>query len=171
MVVGTVRDARRVIAGAVLAAAVVLGGCAQSPSNVAVVDGTPISAERYETAVAAMRQVDPQVRPDVVLTVLVQGEIAARVADEQGITITEGDRRRATPTELTGRPELAAIAGDVADVRFVAGTVGEEQLVQRLAAADVQVNPRFGRWDGQQLLRVVPSDGSLAQPAEDRPEE
>jgi hypothetical protein len=171
MVVGKVGNPRAAVAAGVLAAAALLGGCAQSPSDVAVVGDTTISRDSYESGVAVVRQLNPQLRPDQVLTVMIRAEVAAQAAERRGITITDGDRAELVPAEVLAIENAREIASDEADFQIVLATIGREEMTRELASADVTVNPRYGRWDRQQALGVVPDGGSLSKQASNRPQQ
>lgn len=167
------RTAGRTVHAAAVAAAVTaalaLGGCAQSARDVAVVNGTPITQAQYSQDLQGARQVS-QLSDDQVLSALIQGEVAAQVAQRRGLQITDADRdKQLNPAVL----QIAAahdLAYDVADVQIVSNAIGQNAFGKELAAADVSVNPRYGNWDPQQSLAVVPGTGSLSQASPQQPQ-
>lgn len=161
------RVGRKAVVAAAVAGAVVLGGCAQSPSNAAVVEGTKISRDQYQSAVETGANLN--LSADIVLSLMIQGEIAEQVAADRGIEITDGDRAKvleqAAPGALEQVPQARELLHLDADRAIVVQRVGEEEFTQAVTDADVTVNPRFGSWDPQQALQVIPGTGSLSQQA------
>jgi hypothetical protein len=162
------RTVRSIAVAGVLTGAAVLGGCAQSPGNAATVGGTAITRSAFDQAVSGAKQVS-QLRPDQVLSVLIQGEVAAQVAQQRGITITDADRDKQLNPAVLKIPDAHDLAYDLADVQIVSSKIGQNAFGRELARADVTVNPRYGSWNPQKSLAVVPDSGSLSQVAPNRP--
>jgi hypothetical protein len=158
------RFGHKTVAAGVLTAAVLLGGCAQSPSDVAMVGADQITRDQYDSAVEVGGTLN--VAADQVLSVMIVGAIAEQLATEQGIEITDGDRdqviNEAAPGALAQVPEARDFFYDDADRVIVMQQVGEDAFVEAVRAADVTVNPRFGSWDPEQSLQVIPGTGSLS---------
>jgi preprotein translocase subunit SecF len=152
----------------VLSGAAVLGGCAQSGNVVATVGGTRISQSQFNTAVSGAAQVS-QLTPDQVLSVLIQGEVAAQVARQHNITITDADRDKQLNPAVLQIPDAHDLAYDLADVQIVSGAVGQQTFTKALTSTHIAVNPRFGTWAPKQSFAVVPGSGSLSQVAANRP--
>ncbi len=149
------------MAGA-LAAALALGGCAQSARNVAVVDGTAISRDRFSRDLEGARQVS-RLSDDQVLSALIQGEVAAHIAQRRGMQITNAERDKQLNPAVLQVPAAHDLAYDLADVQIVSTAIGQAQFSKELVDADVTVNPRFGSWDPKRSLAVLPGTGSLSQ--------
>jgi hypothetical protein len=157
----TGRTVKALIATTLLAGGIALGGCASSPANAAVVDGTEISRETFTADVEGAGQVS-QLTPDQVLSVLVQAAVAERLAAEEDITITDAEREQQLNPEVLAVTDARHFVMELADVQIVAGELGEEQFTEALRSADVRVNPRYGSWDPQRVS-VNPDGGALAQ--------
>jgi hypothetical protein len=152
-----------------VAAALALGGCAESATNVAVVNGKAITHSQFDRDLEGARQVS-QLSDDQVLSVLIQGEVAAQVAERRGLQISDADRDKQLNPAVLQVPAAHDLAYDLADVQIVSSKIGEDQFKKALVSADVKVNPRYGSWDPRQSLAVVPGTGSLSQTAEQRPQ-
>lgn len=157
----TGRGAKGLVAALLLAGAAALGGCATSPSNAAVVDGSTISRQTLSASITGAQQVS-QLTGDQVLSVLIQAQIAERVAADEGLTITDADREEQLNPQVLAVADARDFALELADVQIVAGEVGEQQFTEALRGADVEVNPRYGSWDPEQVA-VNPEGGMLAQ--------
>ncbi|QDP97944.1 hypothetical protein FOE78_20380 [Microlunatus elymi] len=156
--------------GAAVSGAVLLGGCAQSPADVAVVDGTSITRDQLNTAEAGAQQVSDLSR-DQVLSVLIQGQVALDTAAKRGITITDADRDAQLNPAVLQIADAHELAYDLADVQLITKKIGEDEFKKELEQADVTVNPRYGSWDPKQSLTVIPGTGSLSDVAKTRPQQ
>lgn len=193
------------------ATALLISGCGPvHPGAAAVVDGQRVSMQQVdETASAycayvlasAQSQGDidnAQIRQRSVM-LLVQGEVADAIADEEGlevkvpalgaaeraqvdaafgrdaddvVTLIQRDQRTSQIAIALGR-EAGATGGD--EGLFAAGA---QVLDQALGDADVSIDPRFGLSSDNQPLSEIGVSGSLSVPsgdldaatAEDRPD-
>ena len=158
------------LVGATVAGAIVLGGCAQSPADVAVVDGTSITRDQLNTAEAGAKQIS-QLSRDQVLSVLIQGQVALHTAEKRGLTITDADRDAQLNSAVLEVDDARELAYDLADVQIIVGKIGEKHFKKVLTKADVTVNPRYGSWDPKQSLTVIAGTGSLSDVAKTRPQQ
>ncbi|MFT3832840.1 MAG: hypothetical protein QM711_05905 [Micropruina sp.] len=164
------KSVRRVLA-AVVAGLLLLAGCSNPGAGVAAtVNGVDIAASRIENAVRAIGATPGQLAEPhaIVLTLAIRGEVAREIASEQGIQLTGAPRT----TMLAGNANLARYADvpdagdfvtDVVDSNLVTDRLGEDGFLAKLAAAQIQVNPRYGSWSVQ-AGAVNQAGGQLSQP-------
>lgn len=151
------------LVGLAAAAAVLLGGCAGSPGDVAVVDGTAITKAQLDSSLDGAKAVGQQFSNDQLLSILIQGEVADQVARQRGISITDADRDKQLNPAVLRVPAAHDLAYDLADIQIVTTALGEDEFKKVIAGADIEVNPRYGSWDPKQALAVIPGTGSLSQ--------
>ena len=162
-------------AGVALAcsAALLAAGCSNaSPGVVAYVGDEQITQEELESAVAgvsATAQEGQTVSNEAVINVLIQGELAAQVARDRTISITDSQRDKLLRTTnlapLLDEPSAKQIAYDVADQSIVAQELGEQAFLSELQKRTVTLNPRYGVLDPQQKVIRTDESSSLSQPA------
>jgi hypothetical protein len=165
------RGRARLAAVAVLLG-VTLTGCGQtSPSAVAYVDGTKISQQQLDDAVAgvgATVEEGQQVSPQAVANAMIHGLIAERIAAQDGIAITDANRdallKGSNLEPLLAVPAAKSVAYDVADQEIVSQKIGGDAYLKRAGEQKVTLNPRYGVLDPQQKLIVPDQSGSLAKP-------
>ena len=177
-----------------VAAAVVAGGllagCAGQPGAAAVVDGRTITTAELATAYEQLEPIFNGAGAQDVLGVLITEPFAAEVAAERGVGVNDDEalellrsvsvqalgEERGNALEFgpaaiaVGRYSLAASALQGLDDAQAAA----EDYQERVAAADVQVNPRFGEFTDDLVVApppapswVVPEggrDGSAVEP-------
>ena len=152
--------------------ALAFAGCSQNPSSVATVNGVTVSEARVQEAtdavVAAFGATPAEARTFAVNR-LVQGILAERIAQDNGITINQQDRAEVLAqqpqlTSLAAEPGGEDIVDDWIDISTVAQSLGTEKLVAELAKHDVVLNPRYGQWDP--ASGSTSGSGSLSAPAE-----
>lgn len=163
------RTVRMIAAAGVLSGAVALGGCAQTGSVVASVGGTTITRNQFTTTLSGAKEVS-QLTSDQVLSAMIQGAVADQVARQRGISISDADRDKQLNPDVLRVADAQQLAYDLADIQIVVGRIGQAAFTKELRSADVKLNPRFGTWDPQQSLAVVPGVGSLSQVAQNRPQ-
>lgn len=168
---------RTVAASLVLAATLTLGGCGiERAGAAAVVAGREISVTDVQQAHTELVQAlgatggaAAALSQQQVLSWLVYEQAITAEASERGVPVSADDAVRRL-TEVTGEPApdlgestLAALRALVAQVRLT-GELPPDQaqaavasLRERMAATDVEVNPRYGRFDPQ-VLAVVPDE-------------
>lgn len=163
---------RRASLAAALSAAVLATGCSQSaPGVVAYVGNEEISQSELETAVAAVTTtVEPgqTVSSAAVINALIQGELAAQIATQQKITITDAQRdaflKTSNLASLLNVPAAKPLAYDVADTQIVSQKLGDAAYVAAIGKAEVKLNPRYGVLDPAQKTVVADQSGSLSVP-------
>ena len=154
-----------------------LVGCGQAnPSVVAYVDDTAITQHQLDEAVAGASQTleqGQQVSPQAVINVLIQGQVAAAIAAQDKIVISDADRDAvlagSNVESLTAVPAAKPLAYDLADQQIVAKKLGPEAYLDRLAQQKVVLNPRYGVLDPQQKVIQGDDSAALARPAAPTP--
>lgn len=152
----------------VLSGAAVLGGCAETGQTVATVGSTRITRDQFTTTLSGAKEVS-QLTPDQVLSVMIQGEVAAQVAQQRDINISDADRDKQLNPDVLKVADARELAYDLADIQIVSSTIGQNAFSKALSSARVTVNPRFGTWNPKQSLAIVPGSGSLSEVAQNRP--
>jgi hypothetical protein len=163
---------RRAALALVLSTIVVTSGCSMaSPDVVAYVGNSEITQQQVKTAVAAVSTTAEEgqtVSQEAVINVLIQGEIAAQIAQERKFAITDGQRDAFIKTTnlapLLAVPDAKPIVYDVADTSLVSQRLGEAPFLAELAKRQVKLNPRYGVLDQKQKTIVADQSGSLSQP-------
>ena len=162
------------LGGALLSvvALLTLAACANAePGVVAYVGDTRITERQVDRAVAgvsATLQEGQQVSRDAVVNVMIHGELAAQIAADRNISVTDSERQELIKnSELAGLlavPDARPIAFDVADQQIVARRLGAEAYVKAVRDRPVTLNPRFGVLDPTRKLIRGDQTGSLARP-------
>lgn len=176
-VAGRARPRFVVALAGVLLSGAGLTGCGQAnPSVVAYVDGTAITQQQLDEAVTGVGQglqEGQQVSPQAVVNVLIHGEIAAKIAAQEQIAISDADRDAVLTgsnlESLTAIPAARPVAYDVADQQIVAQKLGSQAYLDRLAQQQVTLNPRYGVLDPQQKVIQGDESAALARPAAPTP--
>lgn len=169
---------RTVAASLALAATLALAGCGIGRAGAAaLVDDREISVsdvqQAHEDLVAALGasgEAAAALSQQQVLSWLVYEQAITAEASERGVPVSPDDavRRLAEETGAEPATELsesarAALRSLVAQVRLTTELPPDQaqaavaSLRERMAAADVEVNPRYGRFDPQ-VLAVVPEE-------------
>ncbi len=163
---------RRAALAVAVSAAVVATGCSQSPGAVAYVGDAPITQSQLESSVAAVSttlEAGQTVSSEAVINALIQGEVAAQIAAEKGITITDAERdaflKGTNLAPLLDVPGAKPIAYDIADSQLVSKQVGAAPYLAALEKTPVKLNPRFGVLDPKQKTVVTGQSGSLSEAA------
>ncbi len=161
---------RLAMAGVALATLLAAGCGNASPSVVAYVDGTRITAGELKTAEAGVAQAlpDQQVAVQAVINVLIAGTMATNIAAANNIVITDSERdalvRQSNLAPLLGVPDAKPLAYGVADQQITAEKLGAEKYLAAIKATDVSLNPRYGVLDPAQKVIASDESGSLSQP-------
>lgn len=158
-------------------AVLALAGCSgASPSVVAYVGDAQISQRQLEEAVEGLSttlQEGQTVSSEAVVNAMIQGEIAAQIAAEQDIALTDADRdavlAQSELAPLASVPAAREVVYDVADSQLVAQELGADAFLAAIAQRDVTLNPRYGVLDPEQKIVVSGQSGSLSEPAEPAP--
>ncbi len=162
---------RRAALAVTLLAAVVTTGCSQaSPGVVAYVGDAEISQSQLDTAVAAVSttvEAGQTVSSAAVINALIQGELAAQLAAQRHISITDAQRDTFLKTTnlapLLDVPAAKPVAYDVADSQIVSQALGAKAYLAAIGKSTVKLNPRYGVLDPQQKTVVTDQSGSLSQ--------
>lgn len=160
----------RVLAAAAVSA-LVLTGCAQSPTVAATVDGVTVSERAVEEAALAVETALGAPAGEArtfAVNRIIQGKLAETMAADNGIVLSDSERAQILRSQpqleaLATQPGGKALAEDWIDISLVAQALGQEKLVTELAKHDVVVNPRYGQWDIQ--TGATAGTGSLSTEA------
>jgi hypothetical protein len=156
-----------------LSAALLAAGCSNaSPGVVAYVGDAQITQRQVETAVAAVGSTVEEgqtVSQEAVINAMIQGELAAQIARDNRINITDAERDTfLKTTNLAGLLNVAdakPIAYDVADQQLVSKRLGAAPYLAQLDKREVKLNPRYGVLDPKQKVIAPEQSGSLSRPA------
>lgn len=153
---------RRTVAALVLGAALATAGCgATTADRAAVVDGSVISETELQAAMREVNGMEPALlqqplTPSGTLTALVQAPVVLAVLAEKGVAVSDSVARQAAAQRGLREPSEATL--QIVRLATAIGTAQEQGLVTeaeatevntRLAALDVEVNPRYGTYDAQ----------------------
>ena len=158
-------------------ALVALVGCSNaSPSVVAYVGDSELTQTEVDQAIAGIRSTlaDGQtVSSEAVLNTMIQGELAAQIAADRSLTITDAQREslvaQSELAPLLKVPTARPVVYDLADSELVSQQVGAEDYLAELKARKVTLNPRYGVLDPDQKIVVTGRSGSLSEPAAPAP--
>ncbi|WBQ06802.1 hypothetical protein [Kribbella sp. CA-293567] len=175
------RTAKVQVVSAALASVLLLGGCAAGthPGAAASVGGEEISVGDVDKSTEAIQTAigGGQVTPTVVLGLLVDNVLAGQVQEQRSITVTEAeidqaskvvfdpqvyekfvadpvtkDFLRNSARALVARIKLAGGSGSIKDPQAPAQNTAGTKLVEEAAKnIDVDVAPRYGKWDGSKV--------------------
>jgi hypothetical protein len=166
------RALRATALAGILAIVLATAGCAKAdPSVVAYVDGSEITQQQVDDAVAGVSSIlqeGQQVSQAAVVNAMIHGVIAEKLAAANKITITDGERdaliKNSNLAGLLNVPKGRPIAYDVADQQIVSGKLGSEAYLAAVANEPVTLNPRFGVLDPNQKTIINDKSASLAKP-------
>lgn len=177
------------VAGAALASVLLLGGCAAGthPGAAATIGGKEISVGDLDKSTSAIQGAvgdQQKVAPSAVLSLLVSNELAAQVLDQRSIKVSEAEIVPATKVvvdeslyqKFTGNPStndflVASARALVGRIKLAGGTGITDPNAQQLNSEgakllddaakkiNVDVSPRYGKWDGS---KVDGTSGSLS---------
>lgn len=151
----------------VVAAVSLLAACSPAPSTVAVVNGERITSEDLQRTLDGCAEVG--YGTDVVprkahVMYLTAGELMRQLAAGHGFELNSGEVRAVAaqnnPPELLANEDCAELVFAGSALSLMLENFTEDELVAELSQADVEVNPRYGRWDADQL--GLTGDGSLS---------
>lgn len=169
-----------------------LGACSAQPGAAAVVDGEAIATDVLASAQEDLRPLFPGATTQDVLTILVTEPILTQVAAERGLGVSDEQARafldRAAEQQLgEGAADLRFGDGAVAVARYSLAVealqgapdaqAAADEYRQRVAEADVEVNPRFGTFEEAVVTAparpswVVPEGGRAGGGGQDGPGE
>ena len=166
------RALRATALAGILVIVLATAGCAKAdPSVVAYVDGSEITQQQVDDAVAGVSSIlqeGQQVSHAAVVNAMIHGVIAEKLAAANKITITDGERdaliKNSNLAGLLNVPKGRPIAYDVADQQIVSGKLGSEAYLAAVANEPVTLNPRFGVLDPNQKTIINDKSASLAKP-------
>lgn len=155
---------RAALAALVLAASVLLTGCAQvAPSTTAVVGGHVIAESTIDQATQDFLQVadgDWSSTRAAVARQYVLGYAARMVAADRGIALTTSR----SDDKLSKYPQLAELIALGDDLKDVRASITDEELSSAMSALEVTLNPRYGTWAAySDLSASVAPTGSLSE--------
>ena len=158
-------------------ALVALVGCSNaSPSVVAYVGDGEVTQTELDEAMTGLRSTLEEgqtVSSEAVVNAMIQGELAAQIAADRGITVTDAQRdsllAQSELAPLVQVPGARELVYDVADSEIVSQEVGIEEYRAELKTRKVTLNPRYGVLDPEQKVLVTGRSGSLSEPAEPAP--
>lgn len=148
-----------------LALALLLGGCGR-PGTAAVVDGERITDAQLATLVADLERLTAPtpdaapVAPSIALATFVQGptieevgaEAGVATSDQQAIDLLDSAAAQSSIETWDYSPELVQFARlALTRQALQADPEASTEVGDRLAALDVELNPRFGTWDAGQV--------------------
>jgi hypothetical protein len=166
------RALRATALAGILVIVLATAGCAKAdPSVAAYVDGSEITQQQVDDAVAGVSSIlqeGQQVSQAAVVNAMIHGVIAEKLAAANKITITDGERdaliKNSNLAGLLNVPKGRPIAYDVADQQIVSGKLGSEAYLAAVANEPVTLNPRFGVLDPNQKTIINDKSASLAKP-------
>ena len=171
-------------------AVLVLGGCADSahPGDAAVVGDTAISMGKLDDTVREVSAVQGEpIQPRTALQFMVNAELASQVAEKRTVEVTDAEvgavMAQVLPDpELRGKFQSNPVAdefvrsfarGQLALIKIGGASGVDDPNAQEAAqkgaqivtdasnSIGVSVNPRFGKWSGDQ---IAAQSGSLSTP-------
>jgi len=172
----------------VVVAGGLLAGCAGQPGAAAVVDGHAITTAELATAHEELAPIYTGAAAQDVLGVMITEPFAADVAAEYGVGVNDQqatDLLRRAAEQVLGEGQGAALEfgpGAIAVGRYSLvvsalrdlpdAQAAAAEYQERLEAADIEVNPRFGEFEGGVVAPptlpswIVPEGGRAAAGAE-----
>jgi hypothetical protein len=168
------------LSGALVAGlALSLTACGHRPGSAAVVNGRRISVTELQEATASLRATDPtnfgKVPIRTVLAILIVAPYAQRAASDAGSGVSDDVARQAVASQAQQNgstnvhlEKLNAGALDAlrTEVAFNDLTTTEEQqaFIKTVAGLHVQVSPRYGTFDKQNLTVIAGAPNWLPKP-------
>lgn len=155
-----------VVLAAVLLA---LSGCAQSPNTAAIVNGTRVTESQIDAiSLSASSVVQAQsgaIRKGV-LQYEIWGVLARQIAADTNTEITQKDldgviAQGTQLTQLADDPRTRPLAENAARLIYLSTVIEKDDFLNRLTAAKIEVNPKYGAWSPNQLA-VTGESGSLS---------
>lgn len=171
-------------------AVLVLGGCADGthPGDAAVVGDTAISMTRLDDTVKAVSSVQAEpIAPRSALQLMISAELSKQVAAKRTVSVSDAEVGAAM-SQVVQDPELRAkfeanpvaneflrdfARGQIGLIKIGGATgvndpgaqeaaqKGLEIVTNQVGAIGVDVNPRYGKWSGDQ---IAAQSGSLSTP-------
>lgn len=142
-----------------VAAAALFAGCSPMPSTAAQVGDTRISESQVDGVVAGCESVGigpNQVDRNTLVMSEILGAVAEEIAADLGHSVTDEEalavlRQTSGDSPVLRDPECARIAAAGSKLQILVSKLGEDAdmavLQQMFEDVDVELNPRYGRWD------------------------
>lgn len=166
--------ARGLLVALVTAGLMALAGCGGNPQVAVYIGEEQVPLSRVESVAKVLADTSPGAGvtassfTPTVMQIFVQAELAARVAQAKGISVTEAERQSVYAQNqvyplLLANPVSADFMKAYADTAVILGNeAAQAPYRELLAATPIRVNPRFGTWDAEQGGLVEGSSGSLS---------
>lgn len=144
------RRSLRVTAAVAVTSVTVLAGCTPTGGTAATYGDTSISDESVQTAVRDILKEEPQSGFDNLSAAIFQvlrGELST-LARKHGVYVAP-DAAKAAWFKKTKNPSQAAVDTAVGSINFGrlrTSEKGQADLMKLFKTADVQLNPRYGKW-------------------------
>lgn len=155
---------RTALTALVLAASVLLTGCAQAaPTTVAVVGDVVVTENTVDQVTKAFLEVaegDWTATRAAVARQYVLGLACRKVAADKGIALTSSK----SDDKITKYPQLAELIAFGDDLKDVRAAMTDEELSAAMKTQDVTLNPRYGTWAAySDLTSAAAPTGSLSE--------
>lgn len=151
---------------ALVAAGLLAASCSTDPSTAATVNGEEITIDDLAQVQTDFRDNGVNTLADGVLNMMINAEVANDIIAAEGLEMP-AEIRQAVFTELGLDPEGEYSAQTEEMIDFLAFTLVTQQgiyapedirpVLDALAEADVEVNPRFGDWDEENFAIAPPT--------------
>jgi hypothetical protein len=177
------RRARALTVTGGLVAAGLLAACSGTPGAAAVVDDRVITTSDVQVASDELAALGQQFDVAAVISVLIQEPTVTAIATEQGVGVSDAEAialleqvAQSSPTGQAGtETEFSDATIAIARYSLASGNLQEaddpealgQEVSERLAALDVEVNPRFGTADENQNVTALTSWPWIVAPEAD----
>ncbi len=157
---------RWVALGAAVAVVAGSGGCAGESGAAGVVDGRRISVEQVQQAAADLEAFSGQpVAQQQVLYFLVIGPYVIDAAARAGVGVSQNDARTQLADQVEEPSQGGVEALQAAQAVSRLTSLSEDQakpvldgVVNQLRSADIDLSPRYGEFDKEQLTIAPPQE-------------
>lgn len=162
------------LTGVVLVAATIMGGCSASEAGAAaVVDGRRISVADVQSAAADFEAFTGQpVAQQQVLYFLVIGPYVVDAAARAGVGVSPDDAREQLTQRVPAPSEAGITALQAAESVSRLTQLSEDRskpildgVVGQLRSADIDLSPRYGEFDSEQITITAPQENWIETPA------
>ncbi|MDO5675980.1 MAG: hypothetical protein Q4G35_00565 [Propionibacteriaceae bacterium] len=153
---------------AAVAAVALLAGCSPTPGTALVVDGTHYTegqvSEIVDGCAEALDITPDQIRRSGVVGTLLLGKLFDSLVTDTSEADIQAMAEQFQAEQLFDVEACKPLA--LANIKTqLLGTVGNDDVILEAASAlDVQLNPRYGKWDPASGTLLYPS-GSLSEPS------
>ncbi len=158
---GRVSRPTRVVAAVAVTtlAAGSLAGCVPSSSTAVEVGDQKVSMETFQKdldACSSLAVSDTMTPRQVIATTVTRGAVGEALLARSGRTLSTAARDEVLKandlTVLESNPTCHQMGRSLASLYAVVQTTDEKTLMAQIGTLDVQVNPRLGGWQPEQLL-------------------